>query len=474
MAEMGNLKETDTACYEICNLLHSALKESSSEYEMAGNIFAAFFHDLVVHFTGIIIHRAALQNYGDDIEFPWVNKVYASAPFHYRESQFRCQLEKTGILSCTKQFGLIPLAMGQSIPLGYRQKRILDKALKVFTYRPVWTDIYLPKRAAQLDYLQSVILELCKNYEIEKCSIVQENWARHVRVHSTDKQAAIREKGVLVGTRNNLHNRKLALNYLQQEKEVVGFTHGEITNDVLDEPVYGYSDKTLCTTLVEYGTFASTALAYPAIIPPQKIVRRSSPAVKRYYRPSRHIPYRSLENSRVLLIPTMYQLNHLYGPKHAYESEQYYQWHRAIEGCTPNLTIKIHPKTRIRPRFECEIDYRQLEICINEYDVLILDYFATSTVLAMFSDKPVIYFDIGLRTLEPEFYRDLEKRCTIVNIDFTMDWEEQIQSGIGRYRMEKKVCSNTALAKYALCDQEEFSMLGTIFDIIRIQHPVCT
>ena len=134
----------------------------------------------------------------------------------------------------------------------------------------------------------------------------------------------------------------------------------------------------------------------------------------------------------------------------------------------------MHPKTRIRPRFACKIEFRQLETCINEYDVLILDYFATSTVLAIFSNKPVIYFDIGLRTLEPAFYRDLEQRGTIVNIDFAMNWEEQIQLGLGRYRMEKKVCSNTALAKYALCDQEGFSMLGTIFDIIRIQHPVCT
>jgi len=463
---MENLSETDDASYEICYRLRRVFEESASEYGDSGNIFAAFFHDLVVHFTGIVIHRAALNDYGNDIQFPWVNKAYALKPFSYPESQFSYQPKNFGIRLYLKQLGVIPVAIGQSIPLGYKQQRILNKALKILAYQPVWTDIYIPKRNRQVDNLMSVILGLCKDYEIRNCSVIQDNWTRHILTHSTEKQAIVPGKGVLVGTRNNLYNRKLALNYMQQEKEVIGFTHGEIANDVLDEPVYGYSDKTLCTTLVEYGSFKSEELANPAIITPQKIVRRSSPIVRQHYSPNSHIQHRDLETTRVLFIPTMYQQNYLYGPKHAYESAQYYQWHRTIEKCVPNMTIKIHPKSRISPKFECEIDYRQLENCINEYDVLILDYFATSTVLAIFSDKPVIYFDIGLRTLEPVFYRDLRTRCSIVNIDFRSDWEEQIRGGLSQYQVEKKSYSNIELEKYALCDLDEFSMSRTIFDIL--------
>jgi hypothetical protein len=463
---MVHQKEIEDACYDICNSVRTAFEECSSHYEAVGNIFAAFFHDLVVHFTGIVIHRAAVYDYGNTIQFPWVNKAYASTPFRYGNSQLFRQLEEKGYYSAINQFAIIPVAIGQSIPLGYRQKRVLDKFLKIFTHRQMWTEFYLPERAAQMNYLGLVIVEICKKHEIKDSAVVRENWIQYVFGHTTEKQMSIPHKGVLVGTRNNLHNRKLALNYMQQEKKVIGFTHGEINNEVLDEPVYGYSDKSLCTTLVEYGTFSSVKALHPAIIPPENTVRRNSEVIRRFYKPSNKIEYKSLADSRVLLIPTMYQQNYLYGPKHAYETEKYYQWHRSIEKCVPSLTIKMHPKTRIEPSFDCNVDYRQLETCISEYDVLVLDYFATSAVLAIFSDKPVIYFNIGLRTMDGEFHRDLESRCTLVNVDFEENWDDQILLGLSEYESEKKTCSNVELAKYALCDHDEFSMSKVIIDII--------
>ena len=116
--------------------------------------------------------------------------------------------------------------------------------------------------------------------------------------------------------------------------------------------------------------------------------------------------------------------------------------------------------------FDCNLDYRQLERCISEYDVLVLDYFATSAVLAIFSDKPMIYFNIGLRTMEQKFRHALESRCTLINIDFSDNWDDQIRLGLCRYEREQKTCSNIELAKYALCDHDEFSMPKVIIDII--------
>ena len=165
----------------------------------------------------------------------------------------------------------------------------------------------------------------------------------------------IKNKGVLVGTRNNLHNRKLAINFLQQGKEVIGFTHGEISNHVLDEPVYGYSDKTLCTTLVDYGSFRPETVSFPPIIKPVKESRRSSPVVEKIYRRNEAIEYRDLRKTQNLLIPTIYQQNFLYGPKHAYESHKYYRWHQALEQCVPNFTVKLHPKARFRPSLYVEL-----------------------------------------------------------------------------------------------------------------------
>ena len=107
-----------------------------------------------------------------------------------------------------------------------------------------------------------------------------------------------------------------------------------------------------------------------------------------------------------------------------------------------------------------------LEECIEDYDVLMFDFFATGAVHAIFSNKPVIYFDIGLRSLNKQFAHNLRQRCTVVNIDFDAEWEDQIQTGLEQYEEDRRTWSNTGLERYSLCNPEEFSLMGTIFDIM--------
>ena len=243
-------------------------------------------------------------------------------------------------------------------------------------------------------------------------------------------------------------------------------THSEITNHVLDEPVFGYSDKTLCTTLVDYGSYQPKNVAFPPIIRPKTIKRRSSPVISKRYRRNHSIHYKELAQSKNLFIPTIYQQNYLYGPKHAYESDKYYQWHVALSKCLPNMTVKMHPKSRTIPEFNCNVDFRQLDDCIDEYDVLIFDFFSTAAVLAIFSEKPVIYFDIGLRILDEKFKEHLHNRCSVFEIDFQVDWEEQIRDGLARFEQDQRITTNIGLERYSICDKEEFSLCTMLMDII--------
>lgn len=462
-----NKNDVDEMSLEICRRLRERFREVAEIYGEEGNIIGLFFHDLVVHFTGIIIHRQALKKYAGLAEFPWVNRDYSLQPYTVNEETFARSGKISSIGEIVKSKGLVPVAVGQSIPLGYGQQQLVAKLVKLLLPHPGWTRAFLPKCELQIDLLQDIILELCQAFSITNEHTVSENWRRYALFHTHDKQKVLSGKGALLGTRNNLHNRKISVNYLQQGKQVIGFTHGEITNHVLDEPVFGYSDKTLCTTLVDYGSYQPKIVAFPPIIRPKTVKRRSSPVISKRYRKNHSIHYKELARSKNLFIPTIYQQNYLYGPKHAYESDTYYQWHLAMEKCLPNLTIKMHPKTRFKPRFECNVDYRQLDDCLDDFDVLIFDFFATAAVLAIFSDKPVIYFDIGLRNLDPEFQQDLRQRCTVLEINFDIEWEEQIRAGLRRYASEQKTCSNIPLGRYSLCDQDDFSISSTIMDIIR-------
>ena len=44
--------------------------------------------------------------------------------------------------------------------------------------------------------------------------------------------------------------------------------------------------------------------------------------------------------------------------------------------------------------------------------------------------------------------------------------EEQIQTGLEQYEKDRRTWSNTGLERYSLCNPEEFSLMGTIFDIM--------
>ena len=223
----------------------------------------------------------------------------------------------------------------------------------------------------------------------------------------------------------------------------------------------------MCTTLVDYGDFRPSSRSFEPLIDPAVKRFRDSDVVRKYFRPESNIPHIPLRDANVLLIPTIYQSAGLYGPQHAYEGTQYHRWHMTLASILPHVTIKSHPKNRWPFPHTYATDSRRLEDCINEYDVLLFDFFSTGAVLAITSDKPVIYFDIGLRNLRPEFLASLRKRCTIITIVFDEQWGEQVRTGLDNYEREKRTHSNIGLEKYSLCKDSSFSLSTLLLDIIR-------
>ena len=68
------MQDIDTKALVIVEQLKRYHGQLSNEVGPVGNIFLIFTHDLVVHFSGILIQRGALEYYGDHVIFPWVNK----------------------------------------------------------------------------------------------------------------------------------------------------------------------------------------------------------------------------------------------------------------------------------------------------------------------------------------------------------------------------------------------------------------
>ena len=247
--------------YEICNdyaiEIYCNLKTEyellSRQYGYHGNILGLFFHDLMVHLTCILVQRESFGDYGENAIFPYVNKNYSFSPYKISDDRAsRCKLS-THLSRKIRKFGVIPVSVGEAIPFGYCESPLKKKLFSALTEYKLLDKMYLPGFDDQVSFLLETVKSICRTVSIPNVDTVLNNWRNYAFSHVTNRQKIVGNKWLIVGTRVDLQNRKLSLEYLQQEKEVIGITHGEIGNTVFDEPLFGYAELGLCSRLVDYG-----------------------------------------------------------------------------------------------------------------------------------------------------------------------------------------------------------------------------
>ena len=455
------MNETDFRALKIVSAVQEVHASLVQEIEDESSICLVFAHDLVIHFSSILLHRQAVRGYRGDVKFPYVNRTYAQSPFLVDfETATNVNVSIKGKLFL-RRLALSRVALGEAIPLGFGRDKISAKWLNLLASYQPFTKVFLPRKDWQIDAFKSLVDSLCKMFDISNSKTILSNWEGYVALHTTSAQPVIHQKGLIVGTRNHLQNRKLAANYLQQGLGVVAITHGEVSNAVMDEPPFGYSERTLCSTLIDYGTFIDSGKYNAPWIAPKQTFYRTGALAKKVHRPASGIVFPE-KNSAGLYIPTTYHGNNLYGPFHAFEDASYQAWQKKLFTAIPGLTFKAHPKSQSKPLEGVRVDSRPLEKIINQYDFLVFDYFATGAMLALMSCKPVLYCDIGLRNLHPDFLEDLKKRCEYVKIDNSAQSSGEVAEMIQNQCNQGVVRTNQMMKRYVFCDESKLN-LGSIF-----------
>jgi hypothetical protein len=431
------------------------------------NIYNIFFHDLVIHFSGILIQRETPSTNSGAESFPYVDSEYARAPIQLNAIESTNQANDNSLKARVRKFPVLPFTIGNSIPYGYKQNYWQSKLINILGEYQGLTKAYLRDLDNQLGDLFDCIDAICVSHSINNRDAIRRNWLSYVSHHTTETLKSTRSKLLLVGNRQDLQNRKLAINFLQEGKEVIAFTHGEIASTIFDEPMYRYAERGLCSTLVEYGEREKKELKENVLVPPSETIYRSSRVAQSRYRPSDRIEPKNLTSVKVLYIPTTYVGNLIYGPFHAYPDSVYSEWQSAIIKVLPSVVTKAHPKSKRNYSLPGQMENRWLDDCIEEYDVLILDYVATSTVLAMVTDKPIIFFDIGLRRVTRDFFVALRKRChyVVINIDDNLD--EQIEYAIESFSTGNHVWSNMHIGRFCLSSDESFDWQQVLVRVLK-------
>tara|TARA_B100000686_G_scaffold275978_1_gene294782 strand:- start:314 stop:619 length:306 start_codon:yes stop_codon:yes gene_type:complete len=81
---------------------------------------------------------------------------------------------------------------------------------------------------------------------------------------------------------------------------------------------------------------------------------------------------------------------------------------------------------------------------------MILDYYSTAATLMIATDKPVIFFDIGLRNLVPDYQLLLKQRCDYVKIDWTLDLSDQIRRSVNGPVDHSSVAARSKFIRFSI------------------------
>ncbi len=445
--------ESNRLSLEIYDYLLRQFIESSKDFGPISNIFGLFFHDLMIHFSGIVIQREYLrQDDCDAVLFPFVSTGYSCRPFIIDQTLYINKARKPKLVrDMWRSAGLVPLAVGEAVPFDIRDEWLKRKSLSVLGKYQPFCKAYLANRKQQITTLCGAVATLAERFSIPEKDRLIKNWEEYVWYHTSSDEWKIKEDEVVLGTRSILQNRKLAMNFLQQGKEVIGMTHGEITSTVFNEPLFGYAELGLCSVLIDYGERRLDAPMHEPLVKPNRVLSRTSTSVKQIQERNSSNNYRSRRSNKksTLYIPTVYSGGLHYGPYRGFEDDLYIKWQFELIETVPHVTIKPHPKS-IQPTLFTRQEKRALQRCYVDYDVIILDYYSTAATLMMATDKPIIFFDIGLRNLTPEYSSLLRQRCHYVEIDWESDLTDQIRQATNMLTDDAFVEVRNNLAQFSV------------------------
>ena len=85
----------------------------------------------MIHFTGIVIQRESINEYGEDASFPYVSRDYAINPFPIND--FAGRSRGSSLRQRLRQIPVTPLAAGEAIPLGRVDATLLRNCFSLFT-----------------------------------------------------------------------------------------------------------------------------------------------------------------------------------------------------------------------------------------------------------------------------------------------------------------------------------------------------
>jgi len=446
---------------------------SSSEQPNLPIVFAA---ELLKYASNFFILKTEPKGYEQPVIFPYLNTAYISNTPEWNFQRRRSDYSPSRLNRILKWMAPFSTDIDCSPNLPISRKDILlgsrGKCLPLRTPAPC---LYIKSQSQQMTLLKDLLGDLSKLIGEEQNKNFVLNFLSYVDSFLIAKKIPPAASICVLGSNVDIDCRIRATNYLSEGLPVVCLGHGHQSFCLFDEPVVGLGELSLCTHYLTYGRsglFENASYSKPVGKAPQ-LEFFSSSIVQKLFTQNEVKPRAIGSKTKILYVPTGFSANQRYGPFRDFDDDVYAEWQRQLFQVGLNISYKTHPKNRSdRIPEGVPLVSGRLEDVFNDYDVIFLDFISTASSLAFASNKPIVYFDLGLRNLTAPALEACQKRAFWRRVQVEEDATSQVREIIREFNAKLLCQTNLFSDMYSLSKSGETEIFALIQVLDRIRGEI--
>lgn len=439
------ISEDNRICMEIYEVLLRNYKSSLRRFPREINIIGIFFIEILKLLTGIKLRKREIDNnlvikeYLDKEVNTWPYVGYYDlingldpdkkkyGRFLNKKRNIKLDIAEmlTGIKSIlgssNTTIGIIHTGLDKDIFNACLKSNKRIKFMNYFTQ-----DFFVPSLNEQISYLLLCLENVDDTISLPlKVRTLGEIISRHIKSMVKEGDIVPVDIDILVcGSESEFHNRILSAYAKYQKKHVICVTHGEGFG-LLDEPLHGIGEQSFADAVLGYGPFTQKNRPSYKFLNDELLSNRylpsSSEVVRGNYTNCKIKALNISSNTRMYYLPTSLSgARYRYGPYRDLPDLLYLNWHKKIVSCFDNIIVKAHPKEKHYREFnQYHTNYitTDLRYIVKDIDVFVFDYISSAFFIAAATDKPIIYFDLGIRNIASEALSYIQNRTHYIEVN---------------------------------------------------------
>ena len=476
------IEKDNQASLDIYYDLGAAFNKSLKLYPKEVNIIGVYFFDILKLLTHSMLKKSEL-NQGIEPKNPFTLRRLDSWPYiGYEDITSGCDIDskKFGKITPIEQnklklclqlivnkqyffgskFSKTVSLVSPSIDSGPNNLWLKASNLKTSLINQQSSFFSIPELNDQLKLLKNVVFEIIEknNHPIDP-ALISDLLRRHIKADCNEGNLDYVFEGdiLLLGSGVDLQNRMLSIAAYKKGIPIINVMHGE-SFGVHDEPVFSeFGEQMYSSAILGYGDeVIQSPDSYKFGMKDQvKYIKSNGVKVQRYFQSEFSGFDCDLNNLNYIYYPTsMSGATYRYGPFRDTADSLYFLWQKSLFNLFGDLIkVKVHPKEKHSHDYsfkELKILSSSFEDSLDAVDVFIFDFIGTAFSEACATDKPIIYFDLGIRNIASDALIEVKNRTVYFDIKNGLPSLNDIKE-----QLEFDTRENNYSRKYSLCGNSE-------------------